>query len=160
MKIKEAFIILQEQLALTQYPGRVFRFGIPAAPIAYDVRDNEPPGLFLDWWKGRLDWKFMMCMTSQLEKGTADFNALIVLTEQYLSPAVKAQYPGLIDNEILALHMAELADTLIAKVIAINSSNVGFFAAPMLPTHSLTKDETASAVNLMIRVSGLSGWGE
>lgn len=160
MKIKDVFLDLQSKLELTQYPGRIFRFGIPAAPLDIDIRDSLPPGLFLDWWKGRLDWKAGMCGGSNLEHGTADFNALVVLSEHGLTDAVRAQYPGMIDNEVLAAHMAELADTLIAKVISINASQPGYFAAPMLPTHSFTKDETASAVNLMIRVSGIDGFGE
>lgn len=160
MTIEEVFSSLQSLLALTQYPGRVFRFGIPAAPIAIDIRDNQPPGLFIDWWKGRLDWKAGMCGGSHLERGTIDFNVLVVLSEQYLTDAVRAQYPGKLDNEVLALHMAALADTLIEKVIAINATQPGYFAAPMLPTHSFTKDETASAVNLMIRVSQFASYGE
>lgn len=158
MTIKEVFAILQDQLELTQYPGRVFRFGVPAAPIAIDIRDNEPPGLFLDWWKGRLDWKAGMCGGSNLERGTVDFNALVVLDEKNLSDAIRAQFPGFLDNEVLALHMADIADTLIAKVIEINATQPGFFAAPMLPTHSFTKDETASAVNLLIRVSNFASY--
>ncbi len=153
MTIEEIFVALQEQLTLPQYPGRVFRFGFPPLYPPFDTRDNEPPGLFLDWVKGRFDVTAGYCGASNFKSGSVDFNALISLDQKNLSEAVLAERPTLLANEVLAVHSAELADTLVDRVIKINLTEQRFFCAPMVLTHSFTKDETGSLVNLLIRVS-------
>lgn len=159
MNIKEVFEILQANLALTQYPGRKFRFGIPAVPNSYDAQDHLPPGLYLDWFKGRFTWLPAMCNASTLKDGQADFNALIALDQDKIDIS---QFPGLLPNEALALHMCDLGETLVRNVISLQAAGTfeGFFAAPMTLTHSFVKDEPTSLVNLLIRVSHLDGYGE
>jgi len=150
MLIKDIFLDLQSNLALSQYPGRQFRFGIPAVPMSYDPQDHVAPGLFLDWSKGRFIWEAAMCGGANLKSGDADFNALIAM-EQKDVPL--EDFPGLLPNEALAIHMLELGETLITKVLAINATEPGYFANPMVLTHSFIKDEPVSLVNLLIRVS-------
>lgn len=159
MKIKDVFEILQENLALTQYPGRKFKFGIPAVPVSYDAQDKQPPGLYLDWFKGRFTWIPAMCNGSTLKDGQADFNALIAMEQKDID---LSQFPGMLANEALALHMCDLGETLVANVISLQSAGTfaGFFAAPMTLTHSFVKDEPTSLVNLLIRVSHLNNYGE
>ena len=155
MLIKDIFLKLQETLALTQYPGRQFRFGIPAVPSSYDPQDNNAPGLFLDWYKGRYVWQAAPCNGYNLKSGDADFNALIAMEQK----DVPADYlPDLLRNEALAIYMLELGETLITKVLDSNADGTftGFFASPMALTHSFIKDEPVSLVNLLIRVSNFA----
>lgn len=159
MLLEDIFVTLQDQLELSQYPGRKFRFGIPAVPTSYDPQDHLAPGLFLDWFKGRFTWQAGSCGSSILRDGQADFNALIAM-EQKDVPQI-AEFPNLLPNEALALYMLRLGETLISKVIEINASQPqpGFWAAPMVLTHSFVKDEPTSLVNLLIRVSQFGDYG-
>lgn len=159
MRLTDVFAALQANLELSQYPGRKFKYGIPSTPASYDAQDHLPPGLYLDWWKGRFTWMPTSCDDTQLKAGEGDFNALIVLDQDKLD---MSQFPGLLPNEALALHMLDLGETLVAKVIALRKAGTfaGFFAAPMTLTHSFVKDEPTSLVNLLIRVSQIDGYGE
>lgn len=161
MHIKDIFLALQENLALSQFPGRVFKFGIPPVPVSYDGDDNLAPGLYLDWFRGRYLWKAGMCGASQLQNGEVDFNALIAMQEDDVPDSYM---PSLKRNQALAIFMCELGEELVSSVIATNTiiraTNPSFFAAPMTLTHSFVKDEPVSLVNLLIRCTQLTGYGE
>lgn len=152
--IKSAFLKLQDYLELTQYPGRRFKFGIPNPVTSYDPQDKTVPGMFLDWFRGRYQWTASMCGGTDLKSGEVVFNALIVMEQGDVD---LSNYPGLLANEALALHMIDLGETMIRKVIAGNADPQGwlndFFANPAVLTHTFVKDESSSMVNLEIRVS-------
>jgi len=96
-----------------------------------------------------------MCGGANLKSGEADFNAMIAM-EQKDVPL--DDFPGLLPNEALAIHMLELGESLITKVLDSNADGTftGFFANPMALTHSFIKDEPVSLVNLLIRVSNFA----
>lgn len=156
MLIRDIFLSLQDNLALSQFPNRVFKFGIPPVPVSYDADDNLAPGLYLDWFRGRLTWDpHGMCGSSTLTKSEVDFNALIAMQQDDVP---SDYFPLLRRNQALAIFMCELGETLISSVIALNATQPGFFAMPMTLTHSFVKDEPVSLVNLLIRVTPLSGY--